>query len=93
MPYFLIFALKNRLWVLVRTVTIHVLSKNKKKCHNFSSENYDFYSRENCSLLHGRVFVMCTNFDQESFHSVLFTSHYQKYRLTRQNNVNWSEKF
>ena len=30
----------------------------KEKHHNFSSENYLFYSRENCSILHGRVFVM-----------------------------------
>ena len=52
---FLIFALKHRLWVLVRTAsprrfrrvaTIYVLSKNKKKYFNISSENKHFYSRE-----------------------------------------------
>ena len=53
---FLNFALKHRLWVLVRTAslrrfwrvpTIYVLSKNKKmSCHIFSSENYYFYSCE-----------------------------------------------
>ena len=43
-----IFALKHRLWVLVRTASvINVLSKNKKNIiFKFSSENYDFYSRE-----------------------------------------------
>ena len=55
MHYFLILALKHRLWVLVRTAslrrvpTINVLSKKKKKKrekhHNFSSENY-LYSSE-----------------------------------------------
>ena len=48
--FFLIFALKHRSWVLVRTAsrvpTIYVLSKNKKKKSHFSSENYIFYNRE-----------------------------------------------
>ena len=53
--YFLIFDLKHRLWVLIRTAslrqflcapTINVLSKNKKNIKKFSSENYHFYSRE-----------------------------------------------
>ena len=69
--FFLIFALKQRLWVLVRTAslrrfyrvpTINVLSKNKKKKthYNFSSENYFFTAVKNCCILHGRVFVMRT---------------------------------
>ena len=50
--YFLpFFCSKQRLWVLVRTAsrvpTIYVLSKYKKKYHNFSSENYLFHNREN----------------------------------------------
>ena len=49
--YFLIFALKQRLWVLVRTAsrvpTIYVLSKNKKNIIFFSSENNLFHNREN----------------------------------------------
>ena len=48
--FFLTFALKHRLWVLVRTAsrvpTINILSKNKKKYYIFSSENNHFYSRE-----------------------------------------------
>ena len=40
------FALKHGLWVLVRTASIHVLSKNKKNNQKISSENYHFYSRE-----------------------------------------------
>ena len=31
--------------------TINVLSKNKKKHHNFSSENYLFYCRENLQYI------------------------------------------
>ena len=48
--FFLIFALKHKLWVLVtlRVPTIYVFSKKKKqkKYHNFSSGNNRFYSRE-----------------------------------------------
>ena len=40
--YFLIFALKHRLWVCLSVSTIYVLSKNKKKYHNFSPESYHF---------------------------------------------------
>ena len=38
---YIIFALKQRLWVLIRTASIYVLSKTN---HNFSSENTSFYS-------------------------------------------------
>ena len=44
--FFLIFAIKHRLWVLVRTATIYVLSKNKKKNQKNFSENYHFNSCE-----------------------------------------------
>ena len=46
--YFLLFALKHRSWVLVRTATtmIYVLIWNKKSITFFSSENHHFYSRE-----------------------------------------------
>ena len=46
--FFLIFALKHRLWVLVCVPTVNVLSENnkKKKHQNFSFENYHFYSCE-----------------------------------------------
>ena len=57
--YFLIFALKHILWVLVRTAsmrrrtasiltctTIYVLSKNMKIVKKKSTENCNFYSRE-----------------------------------------------
>ena len=43
---FLIFALKHRLWELVRTASINVLSKNKKNNKTNSTENEHFYSRE-----------------------------------------------
>ena len=60
---FLIFDLKQKLRVLVRTAslrqflpvpTIDVLSNNKK-ISPFSCENYHFYSRENHSILHRHV--------------------------------------
>ena len=45
--FFLNFALKHRLWVLVRTASmIYVLSKNKKNTTFFSFENNHIYSRE-----------------------------------------------
>ena len=61
--YFLIFALKHRLWVLVTKAVltctpIYVLSKNKKKCHIFTSKNIIFSTLRNCFILHGYVFVM-----------------------------------
>ena len=41
-----------------RVPTIYVLSKNKKKYHNFPSENYHFTAVKTCSVLNGRVCVM-----------------------------------
>ena len=46
-----LFFLKHKLGVLVRTAslnvpTIYVLTKNKRKYHNYSSENHRFYSSE-----------------------------------------------
>ena len=64
---FLIFALKHRLWVLVRTTsarrfyrvpTIYVLSKNKKNIKIFLLKIFNFYSSKNLCLLHGQVFLM-----------------------------------
>ena len=67
--FFLIFALKHRLWVLVRTLrrfqrvhTINVLSKNKKNITIFHLKIIFFTAVKNCSILHGRVFVMCASF-------------------------------
>ena len=54
--YVLIFAIKRTLWVLVRRC-IHNLCFEQKN-HNYSSEKYRFYSRENCCILHGHVIVM-----------------------------------
>ena len=48
---FLIFALKHRLWVLVRTASI-------KKSHFFYLKIIIFTAVKNRSILHGRVFVM-----------------------------------
>ena len=67
---FLIYALKHRSWVLVRTaplsdarVCTHDLCFKQKyeKYHNFSSENYHFKftaAVKYHSILHRRVFVM-----------------------------------
>ena len=60
--YFLIFALKHRLWVLVRTAsvpTIYVLSKNKKNIKKFHLKIIIFTAVKNCSILYRRVFIMC----------------------------------
>ena len=54
--FFLIFALKHRLWVLVRTAS--VLSKNKKNITIFQLKIFMFTVLKNCSILHGRFFVM-----------------------------------
>ena len=54
--FFLIFAPKHRLWVLVRT--INVLSKNKKNIKNFHLKMNIFTAVKYCCILHGHVFVM-----------------------------------
>ena len=63
---FLIFALKHRLWVLVRTAsmltTVNVLSKNKKNITISHLKIIFFTAVKNCSILHGRVFVMNITF-------------------------------
>ena len=65
--YFLIFALKHRLWVRVRTAslrrckrvpTIYVLSKNIKLIKTFHLIIAIFTAVKNRYILHGRVFVM-----------------------------------
>ena len=55
--FFLIFALKHRLWVLV-VPRINVLSKNKKNITIFHLRIIVFRDVKNCSILHGRVFVL-----------------------------------
>ena len=64
---FLIFALKHRLWVLIRTASlrrfqrvpkIYVLSKNKKNIKKNHRKISIFTAVKNRCLLHGRVFVM-----------------------------------
>ena len=64
---FLIFDLKHRLWILVRTAslrrfyripTIYVLSKNKKNITIFHLKIIIFTAVKNCCILHGRVFVI-----------------------------------
>ena len=65
--YFLIFALKHILWILVRTVslrrflrvpTINVLSKNKKNITFFHLKILIFTALKTRSVLHGHDFVM-----------------------------------
>ena len=68
-PIFLIFALKHRLWVLVRTAstrrfyrvpTIYVLSKNKRNIKIFLMKFSIFTDEKNLCILHGQVFITCT---------------------------------
>ena len=66
--YFLIFALKHRLWVLVRTAsprrfkhepTINVLSKKKEKNLTiFRLKIIIFTAVKNCNVLHGHIFLI-----------------------------------
>ena len=65
--FFLIFAPKQRLWVLVRTAsvrrfkrapTIYVLSKNKKNIKNFHLKVNIFTALKYCCILHGCVCIM-----------------------------------
>ena len=66
--FFLIFALKHRLWVLVRTASetpkIYVLSINKKKVQNFHLKIIIFKAVKNCNNLHRRVFVMSRRYEK-----------------------------
>ena len=58
---FLFFALKHRLWVLVRTAsipTIYVLSKNMKIVKIFRLKIVIFTALKNRCMLDGRDFVM-----------------------------------
>ena len=55
--FFLIFALKHRLWVL-RVPTINVWSKNKKNIAIFQLKISIFTVAKNYRILHGRVCVM-----------------------------------
>ena len=65
--YFLIFALKHRFWVLIRTAsmrrfycvpTINVLNKNKKNIRIFHLKINIFTAVKYFCILHGRVCVM-----------------------------------
>ena len=52
---FLVFALKHRVWVLVRTVTLYVLSKNKKNITIFHLKITIFTAVKNHNVLHKHV--------------------------------------
>ena len=56
--YFLMFALKHILWVLVRTAAIYVFSKNMKIVKTFQLKIIIFTAVKNRCILHGRVLVM-----------------------------------
>ena len=56
-PYFLIFALKYILWVLVRTASINVLSKNMKIVQTIELKNVIFTAVKNCCIRHGHGFM------------------------------------
>ena len=69
--YFLIFALKHILWVLVRTTsmrrfqrepTIYVFSKNMKIVQKIQLKIVIFTAVKNRCILHGRVFAMSSKF-------------------------------
>ena len=72
--FFLIFALKHRLWVLVPT--IYVLSKNKKNITIFHLKIIFLTPVKNCSILHGRVFVMQNTVCFLSNKECRLTTHY-----------------
>ena len=64
--FFLIFAWKDRLWVLLRTTllrqfqrvpTIYVLSRNSKTYQNFLFENFQFLEVKFSVYLNRRVFI------------------------------------
>ena len=55
---FLIFAMKHRLWVLIRTASRYVFSKNKKSIKMFNLKINIFTVVQYCCILHGRVCVM-----------------------------------
>ena len=62
-PDFLIFALKHRLWLLIRTAsdrvpTINVLSKNIKKIKIILTKFPFFTAEKFLSILQGNIFVM-----------------------------------
>ena len=72
--FFLFFAQKPRLWVLVRTSsarrfkrvpTIYILSKNKKKYIKKNSENCQFLQHNTCAYFHNEVIGL--NFIEISF--------------------------
>ena len=74
--FFLIFAPKHRLWVLVRAAsarqfqrvpTIYVLIKNKKNTKSFLLKIFIFHTFKNLCILHGQVFVMGSNFYAPNF--------------------------
>ena len=65
--YFLIFAPKQRLWVLVRTASLNAVltcthnqcfEQNKKNIKKFNLKMNIFTAVKYCCILHGRVFVM-----------------------------------
>ena len=77
--YFLIFALKHRLWVLVRTAslrrfyrvpTIYVLSKNLNIIKKIQLKIVIFTAVKNRCILHGDVFVMSPSASGASFGTV-----------------------
>ena len=64
MYFFLIFAPKYRLLVLVRTASFNVSSKNKKNIKQNHLKMNIFIAVKYCCILHGRVCVMkpgCNN--------------------------------
>ena len=76
--YFLIFASKHRLWVLVRTAvpTIDVLNKNKKNIRIFRLKINIFTAVKYCCILHGRVCIMSDPWDRfvYPFHKLMIVS-------------------
>ena len=59
---FLIFCSKTECWYSLEPPQPTSKNKKKKKCQNFSSENFHFYSRENHCILHCHVFVIWNRF-------------------------------
>ena len=78
--YFLIFALKHRLWVLVRTASVYpqsVLSKNMKIVKKIQPKIVIFTAVKNGCMLHGCVFMMhSSRYSLEAIAQALLMSTY-----------------
>ena len=82
----LIFALKHRSWVLVRTASLNVLSKNKKNITIFHKENIIFTAFKILCIMHGHVCVMDLQFIRRFFfYFLVYGSSYPNFCILEKN--------